>query len=161
MNISIIVAVAENLAIGKNNKLLWHISEDLKRFKKLTLNCKIIMGRKTFYSLPNGALPKRHNVVITRNKSFEAPNCTIVHSVEEALSIIDKKEKAFIIGGSSIYKAFLNYADTIFLTKVYKNFEADAFFPVIDNKVWTIIKSSEIMTSKDKKYSYITYKKRL
>ncbi len=138
--LSIIVAVAENNAIGKDNDLIWYISDDLKRFKRLTTGHTILMGRKTYESLPNGALPNRENVVITRNKNLVLEKCTMLYSIEEAIEkYTNSEEEVFVIGGGSIYEKLLPYAHKIFLTKVHSNFEADVFFPEIDSNNWKVI----------------------
>jgi dihydrofolate reductase len=128
--VSIICAMSENRAIGKDNKLLWDIPEDLKFFRETTLNHPIIMGRKTFESIGR-ALPKRTNIVITRNPAYQADGITTVKNLEEAISFAKKEEEEeiFIIGGGQIYKEALNYADTLYLTIVKGSFEADTFFP--------------------------------
>lgn len=137
--LSIIVAVAENHAIGKDNDLIWYISDDLKRFKRLTTGHTILMGRKTFESLPKGALPNRTNVVITRDESLHFENCIMLHSIEEAIEKYqDSEEEVFIIGGGSIYEKMLPFAQKLFLTKVHQSFEADVFFPQIDWNDWQI-----------------------
>lgn len=138
--LSIIVATAQNLAIGKDNDLIWYISDDLKRFKRLTTGHTILMGRKTYDSLPNGALPKRENVVITRDKNLKLPKCIMLNSVEEALEKYAKsEEQVFVIGGGSIYEKLLPYAQKIYLTKVHESFDADVFFPEIDEKEWKVV----------------------
>jgi len=137
--LSIIVAVAENNAIGKDNDLIWYISDDLKRFKRLTTGHTILMGRKTYESLPNGALPKRENVVISRDRTLQLKGCTILNSVEEAIEkYANIPEEIFVIGGGSIYQELLPYAQKIYLTKVHASFEADIFFPEIDENKWGI-----------------------
>lgn len=137
---SIIVAVAENNAIGKNNDLIWYISDDLKRFKRLTTKHTILMGRKTFESLPNGALPNRNNVVISRDHSLQFDNCTLLHSIEEAIERYkDTEEEVFIIGGGSIYEKMLPYAQKLYLTKVHQSFDADVFFPDLNMQEWEVI----------------------
>jgi len=151
--LSIIVAIAENNAIGKNNDLIWYISDDLKRFKRLTSGHTVLMGRKTFDSLPNGALPNRTNVVITRDTSLKPDNCIVLHSVEEALEkYSDVKEEVFILGGGSIYKKMLPYAQKLYLTKVHESFDADVFFPEINMDNWKII--AEEHHGKDAKNEY-------
>jgi len=151
--LSIIVAVAENNAIGKDNDLIWYIADDLKRFKRLTTGHTVLMGRKTFDSLPNGALPKRTNVVITRNQSLQLENCIILHSVEEAIEKYkDVPEEIFILGGGSIYKKMLPYAQKIYLTEVHQSFDADVFFPEINMENWEVV--SEEHHSKDEKNEY-------
>lgn len=151
--LSIIVAIAENNAIGKNNDLIWYISDDLKRFKKLTTGHTILMGRKTFESLPNGALPKRTNVVITRDTSLKLENCMMLHSIENAVEKYkDAEEEVFIIGGGSIYEKMLPYAQKLYLTKVHESFDADVFFPEINMEEWEVI--SEEHHSKGVKNEY-------
>lgn len=138
--LSIIVAVAENNAIGKDNDLIWYISDDLKRFKRLTTGHTILMGRKTYESLPNGALPKRENVVITRDENLELAKCTMLHSIEEAIERYAKsEEEVFVIGGGSIYEKLLPYAHKVYLTKVHSSFEADVFFPELEEGKWEVV----------------------
>ncbi|MDF9831793.1 dihydrofolate reductase [Parabacteroides sp. PF5-6] len=151
--ISIIVAVAENGAIGKDQRLLWHLPNDLKLFKMLTTGHTIIMGRNTFESLPNGALPNRQNIVITSNRNRTYPGVSIAHSLPEALELCQDEEEAFIIGGSMVYNEALQFADTLYLTRVYHRFEdADTFFPDIDFSAWQMIKDE--MHPVDEKHLY-------
>jgi dihydrofolate reductase len=128
--ISMIAAVAKNLAIGKNNQLLWHLPEDLKRFKTITQGHAVIMGSKTFESLGR-PLPRRTNIVIAINQDYQAPGAVVAHSIEEAITAAKKyePEEVFVIGGGSIYKQFLPLADKLYITLVDKDFEADTFFP--------------------------------
>jgi len=149
--ITIIVAVAQNNALGKSNQLLWHLSDDLKRFKKLTLGHTIVMGRKTFESLPF-VLPNRKHIVISRNPNYQQSEITVAKSVEEVLNIAPKNEEIFVIGGGEIYKLFLEIADKIELTQVHHNFEADTFFPKIDPNKWQLISSE--FHPKDAKHQY-------
>ena len=141
-DINIIVAIAKNNAIGKDNDLLWRISDDLKRFKKFTSNNTIIMGRNTFLSLPNGALQNRQNIVITDNKDDNFDGVDIVYSIDEAIEI--SKQKIFIIGGGMIYKTFLPFADKLYLTRVDKDFDGDVFFPEIDYDDWIVDYSERV-----------------
>lgn len=137
MNISIIVAIAHHNAIGKNNGLLTYIPADLKRFKQLTTGHPIIMGRKTFESLPKGALPNRRNIVMTHQKDFNAQACEVVHSVEEALHLCQKEEEVFVIGGSAIYNQFLPITTKLYITWIHQSFsQADTFFPALDLNDW-------------------------
>ncbi|MZK50443.1 dihydrofolate reductase [Clostridium beijerinckii] len=132
--ISIIVAIAKDNVIGKDNKLLWHISEDLKRFKKITTGKKMIMGRKTFESLP-GILPNREHIVLTRDNNFnvDSDKVTIEHDFNSVLQrFLECEDEVFIIGGAEIYKQFLPYAKKLYLTKVDEEFEGDTYFPVIN-----------------------------
>ncbi|MBR5029349.1 MAG: dihydrofolate reductase, partial [Bacteroidales bacterium] len=115
-NLSLIVAVADNFAIGKDNDLLWHISADLKHFKALTTGHCIIMGRKTYESFPKRPLPNRRNVVITNNMDYCEEGCEVVHSVEEAIALCKDDEQSFVIGGATVYRQFLPLVNKIYLT---------------------------------------------
>lgn len=132
--ISIIVAIAKDNVIGKDNKLLWHLSEDLKRFKKITTNKKMIMGRKTFQSLP-GVLPNREHIIITRDSNFkvDSDQVTIIHSLSSLIERYEKsEEEIFVIGGAEIYNQFLPHAQKLYLTKIEEAFEGDTYFPKIN-----------------------------
>jgi len=137
--ISIIVAIAENRAIGKNNDLLWHIPADLKRFRQITSGHSVIMGKRTWESLPKRPLPNRRNVVITDVPGEQIEGCEMAYSIEEALAKCDPGTENFIIGGASVYRQFLSFADRLYLTFVHKSFEADVFFPEIDFSQWNCI----------------------
>lgn len=128
--ISIVVAISENRVIGRDNKLPWHIPEDLKRFKELTLNHPIIMGRKTYESIGR-PLPQRTNIVITRDKNYHVEGLVVVHSIEEAIQKSSKidQEEIFIIGGGKIFEQSLHLTDKICLTIVHKIVEGDVYFP--------------------------------
>jgi dihydrofolate reductase len=128
--ISIIAAIAQNRAIGKDNKLLWHIAEDLQHFKKLTSGHPIIMGQNTFESLGR-PLPNRTNIVLTLGKSFQAPGCVMAYSLDEATKIASEKDKEeiFFIGGGQIYTQAIKFADKLYLTFVEGEYDADTFFP--------------------------------
>lgn len=141
--ISIIAAVAINKAIGKENKLLWHISEDLKYFKARTTGKIIIMGRKTFDSLPNGPLPNRHHIILTHSDKENTENCTFVKSAEEAIELCDDKKENFVIGGEAIYKMFLPLASKMYLTHVFECYDADAYFPVFNKGDWMFEKGKK------------------
>lgn len=136
-NISIIVAIASNFAIGRNNDLLFHLPNDLKRFRRITTGHPLIMGRNTLLSLPKWPLPNRRNIVITDNPEDHFPGCEIVYSAEEALSLVRQEAESFIIGGGSVYRQFFPIANRLYLTVVNKEFEADIFFPVINYEEWT------------------------
>ena len=158
-NPTIIVAVAENNAIGKDNQLLWHLSDDLKRFKSLTSGHHIIMGRKTFESFPK-PLPNRTHVVITKQEDYKVPHgIIVVNSLKNALDVAKEDNQPFIIGGGEIYNQSLEVANKIELTRVHHNFEADTFFPKIDNSIWK--ETSNMYHKKDAKnefdYSFISY----
>ncbi len=149
--ITIIAAVAQNNALGKNNDLLWHLPKDFKRFKELTSGHYIIMGRKTFESFPK-PLPNRIHVIISRQKKFAPNGCLVVDSIEKAISTCPVNEDLFIIGGGEIYKQSINLADKLDITKVHENFDAEIFFPEIDLNIWKL--DSEEFHSKDEKHKY-------
>ena len=150
MLISIIVATGKNNEIGKENRLLWRLPEDMKRFRDLTTGHVVVMGRKTFESLPNGALPHRTNVVITRDRGLQLHDCVVLHSLDEALIRFHREDEIFIIGGASIYEQALPLADKIFLTRVQSDFsEADAFFPEINPAEWQIM-TKEVFPADEK-----------
>jgi dihydrofolate reductase len=159
MTISIIAAVAENNAIGKDNKLLWHLKEDLQRFKKLTSGHIIIVGENTYNSLPIKPLPNRTNIVITDNEDFKPTGCYVAHSIKEAIFEANKWQEIdflpneiFIIGGAMIYEEFMKYAHMLYITKIHKEFEADRFFPKIDEQ-WTLI-SEDLHHSDEENFDY-------
>lgn len=162
MKISIIAAIAENNVIGKDNDLIWHISEDLKRFKKLTSGHTIIMGRKTYESLPFKPLPKRKNIVISRKDDLYFEGAIVVKNPEEALKECNGEDEIFICGGATIYNHFLNIADKMYLTKVHQEFKGDTFFPEIDYYEWEIKSMSGKF--KDEKsgldYTFLNYSKK-
>lgn len=161
-NISIIVAIAENNAIGKDNKLLWHLSEDLKRFKKLTSGHAVIMGRNTFLSLPAGALPERTNIVISDIPGEQFPGCIMVYSIQEAISVCKDHDECFIIGGGLVYSQFLPYTSKLYITKVHASPSADTYFPEINYNEWTeIFREEHVGSQKDEyDYSYFIYKRK-
>ena len=157
--ISIIVAVAENNAIGKNNELLWHISGDMKRFKALTTGHPVVMGKRTWASLPKRPLPDRTNIVITDDPADHFEGCIMAWSIEEALSKCNPDDETFIIGGASVYRQILPVTDRLYLTKVNKAFEGDVFFPEINYGDW-MLKLKEDFPPDDKNdfsYTYMIY----
>ena len=161
-NLTIIVAAAENDAIGKHNKLIWHISDDLKRFKTLTSGHHIIMGRKTFESFPK-PLPNRTHVVITRNSNYQVPEGVIVvNSLEAAIEASKNDQQPYIIGGGEIYKQAILLADKIEITRVHESFPADTFFPKIDSTIWK--ETNAVFHKKDEKneydFTFLTYERK-
>lgn len=160
--ISIIVAIADNLAIGKDNQLLWHIPADLKRFKELTTGHTIVMGKRTFYSLPMRPLPNRRSIVITDVPGEQIPGCDMAYSIEEAVALMDVDKENFIIGGGMVYRQFMPLADKLYLTFVHKEFDADTFYPAIDFEEWTEIQREDICDdgSLGFDYSYVTCERR-
>lgn len=152
--LSIIVAIAKNHAIGKDNQLLWHISEDLQRFKRITAGHKVIMGRNTLLSLPKWPLPKRTNIVITDNMEEVFEGCEMVYSIEEAAAKCKKDEECFVMGGASIYRQFMPLADKLYITRVNQDFDGDTFFPKIDEKDWKLVEKSADFEMADGSFSY-------
>ena len=140
MKISCVVAVANNNVIGKNNDIPWYLPADLKYFKKITLDHHILMGRNCYQSIGR-PLPKRTNVIITRDPFFIASNCLIAHSINEALEIAydNGEEEVMIIGGGTIYKQTQGLWDTLYITEVDLNVDGDIFFPEIDPKEWKLV----------------------
>lgn len=155
--ITIIVAAGENNEIGKDNSLIWNLPDDLKRFKKLTSGHCIIMGRKTFDSFP-GLLPNRKHIVISRKPNIYFPDEVIVVSnFNDALSAAIDDHSPFVIGGGQIYNLAIRYCDKIELTRVHKEFEADTFFPKINENEWKLI--AEERHEKDERHKFsFTYK---
>ncbi len=160
--ITIIAAAAENNALGKDGDLVWHLPDDFKRFKKLTSGHHIIMGRKTFESLPN-LLPNRTHVVITRQTDYHPEGAHIVHNLDAALDFAANDKNIFIIGGGEIYKMAMNRATDLELTRVHASFpEADTFFPEIDGNQWELTEKKAHLRDEKHAYSfdYLTYVKR-
>ncbi len=159
--LTIIAAAAENNALGKDNQLVWHLPDDFKRFKKLTSGHHIIMGRKTFDSFPK-LLPNRTHVVITRQDNFRKEGILVVNSLERAIELPADDPQPFIIGGGEIYKMAMKLADKIELTRVHGTFEADTFFPEIDENHWKLV--SEEFHQKDEMhnyaFTYLTYERK-
>ncbi|WP_294822758.1 dihydrofolate reductase [uncultured Flavobacterium sp.] len=162
MTLTLIAAAAENNALGKDNKMIWHLPDDFKRFKQLTTGHYMVMGRKTFESLP-GLLPNRIHVIITRQEDFTAENCIVVNSLDEAIAACPQDEEVFVIGGGEIYRQSIDRADKIELTSVHGiSPEADAFFPEINPEKWEL--KEEVFHPKDEKHKYdmafLTYLKK-
>ncbi|RAJ22571.1 dihydrofolate reductase [Gelidibacter algens] len=161
-NLTLIAAAGENDTIGKDNELIWHLGDDLRRFKTLTSNHCMIMGRKTFESFSK-PLPNRTHIVITRQQNYTVPTGVIVvHNLEDALDAAKNDVQPFIIGGGEIYKQALPYADNIELTRVHESFDGDAFFPKIDPLVWKETQTKLHQKDEHHKYSFsfITYQRR-
>ncbi len=160
--LSVIVAIANNNVIGKDNTLIWHLPEDLKRFKKLTTGHTIIMGRKTFESLGK-ILPNRKHVVLTKNKDYKIDNenVEVVYSISDIEKYINDSEEHFIIGGAKIYSLLFPYANKMYITKINESFEGDVFFPKFDETEWKEI--SKEKGKRDEKndfdYEYINYER--
>ena len=156
--ISIIAAVADNGAIGAKNALLWHLPNDLKRFKRLTEGHTVIMGRKTFESLPDGMLPNRTNVVITSNSSVSFEGCKSFDNLRDAIINHQHEDEVFIIGGAQIYDQAISFADKLYVTCIHHTFDqADVFFPEINENEWEIITLENYLPDEKHLYHY-TYK---
>lgn len=151
--LSIIVAVAENNVIGKDNDLIWKLPRDMKHFKETTTGHFIIMGRKTYES--NGRpLPNRTNVIITRDNNYKAEGCIVVHSLEEALEKAKNDSEAFIIGGGVIYDLAMPIVDRIYLTKIHHSFEGDTYFPELNMEEWQEIDRRDFEPDEKNKYPF-------
>jgi dihydrofolate reductase len=158
--ISIIVAVSEDLGIGKDNELLWKISEDLKRFKRLTTGNAVIMGKKTWESLPRKPLPGRKNIVLTDNRMEIIEHAVTAYSLDDALSKCKADEEIFIIGGGSIYRQFMPFADRLYITHVHRKAPADIYFPEIDPEIWEETEKEEFIDNQDIPYTYTIYQRK-
>lgn len=161
--LSLIVAKAKNNVIGKDNQLIWHLPEDLKRFKKLTTGHTIIMGRKTFESLGR-VLPNRKHIIFSQNPDFKVAdeNVEVVHSLLQIQELIEGPEESFVIGGAMIYNFLMPYVKKMYITQIDKEFEGDTFFPKINEEEWKIVEREKGV--KDEKnnldYEFITYERK-
>ena len=151
--ISLVVAAAENNAIGKNNQLLWHLPNDLKFFKNATWGGVVIMGRKTFESV-NKPLPGRLNIVVTSNKEWKFDTVMVAQDLPQAIALAEQEnfKEISIIGGGEIYRQAMPLADMIYITRVHAELEGDTFFPVIDKAEWKLLDKTDF--SKDEKHAY-------
>ncbi len=156
--ISIIVAVAENNVIGKDNALVWHLPADMKFFKEKTSGHCIITGRKNYESIPEKfrPLPNRTNIVITHQKAYDAPGAIVVGSIEAAIEKAKQtgEKEVFIIGGAEIFKQSMHLTDKIYLTKIYHSFEGDTFFPELNYNEWKEVKRVDCTADEKNKYDY-------
>lgn len=159
--LTLIAAVAENNALGKDGGLPWKLPDDFKRFKKLTQGHNIILGRKTFESLPK-KLPERKHIILTNQKDYDHEGCVVVHNIKDALAFVQDDEQAFVIGGAHIYKLALPFVEKLELTQVHHSFDADTYFPDVDFTKWNLINKD--FHEKDEKhnfsFSYLTYKRK-
>jgi len=153
MKISLIVAMASNRAIGLNNQMPWHLSADLKKFKKITMGSPILMGRKTYESIGR-PLPGRTNIIISRNPSYSQPGCLVFNDTDKALESCRDAEEIFVIGGSELYKSTLPVADTLYLTQIHREFPGDTFFPAIDAGQWVEVEREDIQDDPDVSFNY-------
>jgi dihydrofolate reductase len=158
MNLSIIAAIGKNHELGYQNKLLWHIPADLKRFKTITSGHTVIMGMKTFESIGSKPLPNRRNIVLT-HRDLKSDTVIIANSIRQIFELIDNNEETFILGGALLYRQLLPMTRKMYLTHIEKEYSADTFFPAFDRNDWNVIEN--IRVSGDKKagvdYSFITY----
>lgn len=138
MKISLIAAMTQKGVIGQNQTLPWHIPEELKYFRAMTLNKPIVMGRKTFESMGSKPLPNRSNIILTRDRLFEASGCTVLHSVEEILQQFKQCDEMMIIGGADIYKLFLPLASRLYITVIHETYQGDTYFPHVDWTEWAL-----------------------
>ena len=151
--INLIVAIAENNAIGKNGDLLCHLPNDLKHFKEITNGATVVMGKNTFFSLPRHPLPNRRNIVLTRDTNFSYENTDVAHSIDDVYDMISTDEKVFIIGGGNVYEQFMNRVDKLYITHIHHSWsDADTFFPVIDPAIWQCV--SEEHHDADERHDY-------
>lgn len=152
--ISFIVAMDKNHIIGKDNQLPWHLPADLAFFKRVTMSHPIIMGRKTHESIGR-ALPGRENIILTRDPSYTADGCFIIHSVDEIKAIEQtKNEELFVIGGAEIFKETFKIADRLYITLIDEEFEGDTYFPDFDHKDWTVVSKEKGLKDEKNPYNY-------
>lgn len=154
--LSIIVATDQNNLIGKDNDMPWHIPGDLKRFKALTTGHTIVMGRKTYESLPKRPLPNRYHIVISRQQHLQMEGCELLHSLDEVVERFAQQdsEEVFVIGGAEIYTALLPYVQRLYLTRIHAAFEGDTYFPAIKNEEWQLVESLKEEVSESNPYAY-------
>ncbi|GMQ78892.1 MAG: dihydrofolate reductase [Anaerolineae bacterium] len=153
MIISLIAAVGANWVIGKGGELPWRLPADLRRFKSTTLGKPVVMGRKTYESIGH-PLSDRLNIVITTNRSYQAPGCIVVHSIDQALSAAQGNDEIMIIGGAAIYQHFIAFADRIYLTEIDESFEGDVYFPEVNLEEWQEVSRESVSKDKDRPYGY-------
>lgn len=161
--ISLIAAVAQNRAIGKDKQLLWHLPEDLRHFRKITHGKTVIMGRKTWESLPDAfrPLPGRHNIVVSRNPAYSATGATLVRSLEEARRKAgDDDDEVFVIGGAELYQQAIRIAQYLYLTEIAENFEGDAFFPEVLPQDWVELSRSTQHNASGLEFVFVKYQRR-
>jgi dihydrofolate reductase len=156
--IYLVAAVAKNGVIGARGRLPWHLPEDLKHFKKLTLNHPIIMGRRTWESFPK-ALPDREHIVISRRPGFEAPGASVASSLAGAIALCAGEPVAFVIGGSEIYSAALPLADGLVLTEIHQDYEGDTQFPAWDRKAWRVSQKETHTSEKGVRFDFVLYER--
>ncbi len=151
--IALIAALSDNQVIGRDNRLPWHLPADLRHFKRLTLDKPIVMGRRTWESLP-GLLPRRTHIVVTGNRDYRADGCILVHSIEEALEAAAAAPEVMVIGGQTLYEQTLPLADRLYLTRVHVTLPGDAFFPGYDPGEWREVAREDHRADADNPYDY-------
>ena len=157
MTITIVVAVSENNGIGKGNQLPWHLPNDLKLFKKVTMGGTMIMGRKTFESIGK-PLPGRETIVITTQPDFKADGCTIAYSLQDSIDKSSNRSEVFIVGGGELFKQALPLTHTLYLTRVHHHIDADVFFPEVNLNGWNVESEEPHQVDEKHKYAYTFYK---
>jgi dihydrofolate reductase len=168
MKVSLIVAVAENMVIGKDNDLIWHLPKDMKFFKTTTESHYVIMGRRNYESIPDKyrPLPNRPNIIVTRQQNFVAEKCDVVNSIEAALEIAktNNEAEAFVIGGGQIYRLALekDLIDTMYITHIHQSFDGDTYFPEVDLNIWKETNRTESKADEKNAYDFsiVTYEKK-
>jgi dihydrofolate reductase len=160
--ISLIAAVARNRSIGKNGQLLWQIPEDMRHFRETTRGKAVIMGRKTWESLPAAfrPLPGRHNIVLTRDRDYRAAGADLCHTLDDALAFADKHEEIFVIGGEELYRQALPLAKRMYLTEVAESPDGDVFFPEFSKDDWQQISCAGQRTASGLEFSFALYQRR-
>lgn len=159
--ISLIAAVASNRVIGKDNQLLWHLPDDMRYFRETTRGKPVIMGRKTWESLPEKfrPLPGRLNIVVSRNPAFSAPGATLTESLEEGISAATGAEEAFVIGGAELYRQALPFAQRLYLTEIAQEYVGDAYFPAISEQDWRETSRTLSATTSEPAFSFVVYER--
>lgn len=157
--LSTIVAIANNRVIGVNNTLPWHLPEDLKRFKALTMGHHIIMGRKTYDSLGR-LLPGRTTVIVTRNQDYKVEGALVAHSLQAAIALCKDDDEAFLIGGAELYQDGLRYSDKLYITEIDLDVTGDAHFPDFDSSHWQEIAREAHVSEQGLKFNYVTYQRK-
>ncbi|MFM8445194.1 MAG: dihydrofolate reductase [Methylococcus sp.] len=160
MRISLIVAMAENRVIGVDNRMPWHLSADLQRFRRITLGKPMLMGRRTHQSIGR-PLPGRRNIVLTADPGFVAAGCEVVHSLDAALAAAEDADELMVIGGASLYRELLPHAGRIYLTLIHRVFDGDTFFPEVDWTEWREVARQAVLDDRDSglPYSFIDYER--
>ena len=161
-NLSMIAAVGNNYELGYQNQLLCHLPVDLKRFKTVTSGHTVLMGDRTWESLPKKPLPNRRNIVITLNKDADYQNCELAFSIEEAMQLVENDEQPFIMGGATIYKLFIDKIETLYLTRILSDFQGDVYFPELNMNEWDLEEDEFVTKDEINNYDlrFQTYKRK-